>query len=351
MKNYTLRNAKTVAKFAEKLGQWNGKKLAIELIKLTAQKVTVEFVGGLYLKAISEEVSAEEVKAIVSKYADRVELTSKELDRVAVSFADYLSKATYSEMFESPDFSALNDIRTLSVLITNHMYTTLLSTLWTKSLDFRQSELLRKEGFIFAAQLEALAQTEEATEETAQTEEATEETAQKGNTMNAENIFQQLTHDEQCQALLTIISEVIKAADMHTDRTNCFTYSAPELNANEVTAKILEQFAILNQYGPDSPVDKGYNEVDLYRGVKNSITFINEELDEFASKLTITEIVRRRNCAKLVAWPFYPIAETLADDVAPSMEEADYEKLYEKIELLSRLYLLPQADEIAEALA
>ena len=185
MKNYTLRNAKTVAKFAEKLGQWNGKKLAIELIKLTAQKVTVEFVGGLYLKAISEEVSAEEVKAIVSKYADRVELTSKELDRVAVSFADYLSKATYSDMFESPDFSALNDIRTLSVLITNHMYTTLLSTLWTKSLDFRQSELLRKEGFIFAAQLEALAQTEE----------ATEETAQKGNTMNAENIFQQLTHD------------------------------------------------------------------------------------------------------------------------------------------------------------
>ena len=161
MKNYTLRNAKTVAKFAEKLGQWNGKKLAIELVKLGAQKVTVEFVGGLYLKAISEEVSAEEVKAIISKYADRVELTSKELDRVAVSFADYLSQATFSDMFETPDFSALNDIRNISVIITNHMYTTLLSALWNKSLDFRQSELLREEGFIFAAQLEALAQTEE----------------------------------------------------------------------------------------------------------------------------------------------------------------------------------------------
>ena len=178
MKNYTLRNAKTVAKFAEQLGQWNGKKLAIELVKLGAQKVTVEFVGGLYLKAISEEVSAEEVKAIVSKYADRVELTSKELDRVAVSFADYLSQATFSDMFETPDFSALNDIQNISVIITNHMYTTLLSTLWNKSLDFRQSELLREEGFIFAAQLEALAQTEEATKETAQTEEATKETAQ-----------------------------------------------------------------------------------------------------------------------------------------------------------------------------
>ena len=178
MKNYTLRNAKTVAKFAEKLGQWNGKKLAIELVKLGAQKVTVEFVGGLYLKAISEEVSVEEVKAIVSKYADRVELTSKELDRVAVSFADYLSQATFSDMFETPDFSALNDIQNISVIITNHMYTTLLSTLWNKSLDFRQSELLREEGFIFAAQIEALAQTEEATKETAQTEEATKETAQ-----------------------------------------------------------------------------------------------------------------------------------------------------------------------------
>ena len=171
MKNYTLRNAKTVAKFAEKLGQWNGKKLAIELVKLGAQKVTVEFVGGLYLKAISEDVSAEEVKAIVSKYADRVKLTSKELDRVAVSFADYLSQATFSDMFETPDFSALNDIQNISVIITNHMYTTLLSTLWTKSLDFRQSELLRKEGFIFADKLEALAQTEEATKETAQAEE------------------------------------------------------------------------------------------------------------------------------------------------------------------------------------
>ena len=172
MKNYTLRNAKTVAKFAEQLGQWNGKKLAIELVKLGAQKVTVEFVGGLYLKVISKEVSAEEVKAIISKYADRVELTSKELDRVAVSFADYLSQATFSDMFETPDFSALNDIKNISVIITNHMYTTLLSTLWNKSLDFRQSELLREEGFIFAAQLEALAQTEEATKETAQTEEA-----------------------------------------------------------------------------------------------------------------------------------------------------------------------------------
>ena len=56
----------------------------------------------------------------------------------------------------------------------------------------------------------------------------------------------------------------------------------------------------------------------------------------------------------MVAWPFYPIAKTLAGNVAPLMGyhwEADYEKLYEKIELLSRLYLLPQADEIAEALA
>ena len=72
---------------------------------------------------------AEEVKAIVSKYADRVELTSKELDRVAVSFADYLSQATYSDMFESPDFSALNDIQSISVIITNHMYTCLIQIL------------------------------------------------------------------------------------------------------------------------------------------------------------------------------------------------------------------------------
>lgn len=56
----------------------------------------------------------------------------------------------------------------------------------------------------------------------------------------------------------------------------------------------------------------------------------------------------------MVAWPFYPIAKTLTDNVAPLMGdhwEADYKKLCYKIELLSRLYLLPQADEIAEALA
>ena len=344
MKNYTLRNAKTVAKFAEKLGQWNGKKLAIELVKLGAQKVTVEFVGGLYLKAISEEVSAEEVKAIVSKYADRVELTSKELDRVAVSFADYLSQATFSDMFETPDFSALNDIQTISVIITNHMYTTLLSTLWNKSLDFRQSELLRKDGFIFANKLEALAQTEEATKETAQAEEAE----------TIENIFQQLTHDEQCQALLTIISEAIQAANIHTDHTNCFTYSVPKLNAYKVTAKILEQFAILNKFGPDAPIDTDYDEAKLCREVKNVIAFIKKELKKFISERTVTEVVREKKCVEMVAWPFYPIAKTLAGNVAPLMGyhwEADYEKLYEKIELLSRLYLLPQADEIAEALA
>ena len=344
MKNYTLRNAKTVAKFAEKLGQWNGKKLAIELVKLGAQKVTVEFVGGLYLKASAEEVSAEEVKAIVSKYADRVELTSKELDRVAVSFADYLSQATFSDMFEAPDFSALNDIQTISVIITNHMYTTLLSTLWNKSLDFRQSELLREEGFIFAAQLEALAQTEEATEETSKAEEAE----------TIENIFQQLTHNEQCQALLTIISEAMKAAVMHTDRTNCFTYFIPELNANEVTAKMLEQFAILNQFGPDAPIDTDYDKEKLCHEVKNSITFLKKELSKFISERTVTEVIREKKCVGMVAWPFYQIAKTLADNVAPLMGyhwEADYEKLYNKIELLSRLYLLPQADEISEALA
>ena len=345
MKNYTLRNAKTVAKFAEKLGQWNGKKLAIELVKLGAQKVTVEFVGGLYLKAISEEVSAEEVKAIVSKYADRVELTSKELDRVAISFADYLSQATFSDMFETPDFSALNDIQTISVIITNHMYTTLLSTLWNKSLDFRQSELLEKEGFIFANKLEALAQTEEATKETAQAEEAE----------TIENIFQQLTHDEQCQALLTIIGEAIKSANMHTDHaTHCFTYSVPKLNAHKVTAEILEQFATLNQFGPDSPIDTAYDEAKLCREVKNVIAFLKKELKKFISKRTVTEVVCEKKCVEMVAWPFYQIAKTLADNVAPLMGyhwEADYEKLYEKIELLSRLYLLPQADEIAEALA
>ena len=344
MKNYTLRNAKTVAKFAEKLGVWNGKKLAIELVKLGTQKVTVEFVGGLYLKAVSEEVSAEEVKAIVSKYADRVELTNKELDRVAVSFADYLSKATFSDMFETPDFSALNDIRNISVIITNHMYTTLLSTLWTKNLGFRQSELLRKDGFIFADKLEALAQTEEATKETAQAEEAE----------TIENIFQQLTHYEQCQALLTIISEAIQAANIHTDHTNCFTYSVPKLNAYKVTAKILEQFAILNKFGPDAPIDTDYDEAKLCREVKNVIAFIKKELKKFISERTVTEVVREKKCVEMVAWPFYPIAKTLTDNVAPLMGdhwEADYKKLCYKIELLSRLYLLPQADEIAEALA
>ena len=286
MKNYTLRNAKTVAKFAEKLGQWNGKKLAIELIKLGAQKVTVEFVGGLYLKAISEEVSAEEVKAIVSKYADRVELTSKELDRVAVSFADYLSQATFSDMFETPDFSALNDIRNLSVIITNHIYTTLLSTLWTKSLDFRQSELLREEGFIFAAQLEALAQTEEATKETAQAEEATKETA-------------------------------------------------PDLNADKVTEKV-----------EDITFGKA-EEAKLAELVSGSVDFIKEELANYTSKLTLKEVLCREDRDQLLAFVFYPILETLVDDIAPSISAADFDNLYNVVIFSSSYHILPQAEALA----
>ena len=310
MKNYTLRNAKTVAKFAEKLGQWNGKKLAIELVKLGAQKVTVEFVGGLYLKAISEEVSAEEVKAIVSKYADRVELTSKELDRVAVSFADYLSQATFSDMFETPDFSALNDIRNLSVIITNHMYTTLLSTLWNKSLDFRQSELLRKEGFIFAAQLEALAQTEE-----------------------AETIF--TSEKDKYHALLTIMCEAIRYTEMHVNSANRWSFSAPDLNADKVTEKV-----------EDITFGRA-DEAKLAELVSGSVDFIKEELANYTSKLTLKEVLRREDRDQLLAFVFYPILETLVDDIAPSISAANFDNLYNMVRFSSSDHLLPQAEALA----
>ena len=324
MKNYTLRNAKTVAKFAEKLGQWNGKKLAIELIKLGAQKVTVEFIGGLYLKVISKEVSAEEVKAIVSKYADRVKLTNKELDRVAVSFADYLSQATFSDMFEAPDFSALNDIKTISVIITNHMYTTLLSTLWTKNLDFRQSELLRKDGFIFAAQLEALAQTEEATKETAQAEEA-------------ETIF--TSEKDKYHALLTIMCETIRYTEMHVNSDNRWSFSAPDLNADKVTEKV-----------EDITFGRA-DEVKLAELVSGSVDFIKEELANYTSKLTLKEVLCREDRDQLLALAFYPILETLVDDIAPSISAADFDNLYNMVRFSSSDHLLPQADRIAEALA
>ena len=282
MKNYTLRNAKTVAKFAEKLGQWNGKKLAIELVKLGAKKVTVEFIGGLYLKAISEEVSAEEVKAILSNYTDRVELTSKELDRVAVSFADYLSKATFSDMFETPDFSALNDIQSISVIITNHMYTTLLSTLWTNNLDFRQSELLRKDGFIFADKLEALAQTEEATKETAQAEEATKETAQAEEatkeTAQAEEAETIFTNDkDQYHALLTIMCEAIRYTEMHVNSTNRWSFSAPDLNVDKVTEKV------------DDITFGRADKAKLAELVSGSVDFVKKELANYTSRLTLKE--------------------------------------------------------------
>ena len=324
MKNYTLRNAKTVAKFAEKLGQWNGKKLAIELVKLGAQKVTVEFIGGLYLKVISKEVSAEEVKAIVSKYADRVKLTNKELDRVAVSFADYLSQATFSDMFETPDFSALNDIQSISVIITNHMYTTLLSTLWTKSLDFRQSELLREEGFIFAAQLEALAQTEEATKETAQAEEA-------------ETIF--TSEKDKYHALLTIMCETIRYTEMHVNSDNRWSFSAPDLNADKVTEKV-----------EDITFGRA-DEVKLAELVSGSVDFIKEELANYTSKLTLKEVLCREDRDQLLALAFYPILETLVDDIAPSISAADFDNLYNMVRFSSSDHLLPQADRIAEALA
>ena len=320
MKNYTLRNAKTVAKFAEKLGQWNGKKLAIELVKLGAKKVTVEFIGGLYLKAISEEVSAEEVKAILSNYTDRVELTSKELDRVAVSFADYLSKATFSDMFETPDFSALNDIQSISVIITNHMYTTLLSTLWTNNLDFRQSELLRKDGFIFADKLEALAQTEEATKETAQAEEA-------------ETIF---TNDkDQYHALLTIMCEAIRYTEMHVNSTNRWSFSAPDLNVDKVTEKV------------DDITFGRADKAKLAELVSGSVDFVKKELANYTSRLTLKEALCREDSDILLAFAFFPILETLVDDIAPTISAADFDNVYNMVILSSFYYLLPQAEALA----
>ena len=308
MKNYTLRNAKTVAKFAEKLGQWNGKKLAIELVKLGAQKVTVEFVGGLYLKAISEEVSAEEVKAIISKYADRVELTSKELDRVAVSFADYLSQATFSDMFETPDFSALNDIRNISVIITNHMYTTLLSALWNKSLDFRQSELLREEGFIFAAQLEALAQTEE-------------------------TIFKLLNLEAKYNVMQIIISEAIQTAEMYVNKYNNWGFKS-HINPDRATASLAELFQ-----NEGLTVDKE----ELAATVNKFLEWFKWELEGYESKPTLGETLLKYDLYGMVCELLEPIMEDIADAIDSELLEQDYDRIDCILGEQIALYITPQA--------
>ena len=308
MKNYTLRNAKTVAKFAEKLGQWNGKKLAIELVKLGAQKVTVEFVGGLYLKAISEEVSAEEVKAIISKYADRVELTSKELDRVAVSFADYLSQATFSDMFETPDFSALNDIRNISVIITNHMYTTLLSALWNKSLDFRQSELLREEGFIFADKLEALAQTEETT-------------------------FKLLNLEAKYNVMQIIISEAIQTAEMYVNKYNNWGFKS-HINPDRATASLAELFQ-----NEGLTVDRE----KLAATVNKFLEWFKWELEGYESKPTLGETLLKYDLYGMVCELLEPIMEDIADAIDSELLEQDYDRIDCILGEQIALYITPQA--------
>ena len=330
MKNYTLRNAKTVAKFAEKLGQWNGKKLAIELVKLGTQKVTVEFVGGLYLKAISKEVSTEEVKAIVSKYADRVELTNKELDRVAVSFADYLSKAAFSDMFETPDFSALNDIRNISVIITNHMYTTLLSTLWTKNLDFRQSELLREEGFIFADKLEALAQTEEATKETAKTEEATKETAK---TEEAETIFRPLNLEAKYNVMQIIISEAIQTAEMCVNKYNNWGFKS-HINPDRATASLADLFQ-----NEGLTVDRE----ELAATVNKFLEWFRWELEGYESKPTLGETLLKYDLYGMVCELLEPIMEDIADAIDPELLEKDYDRIDCMLGEQINIYIIPQA--------
>ena len=308
MKNYTLRNAKTVAKFAEKLGQWNGKKLAIELVKLGTQKATVEFVGGLYLKVISKEVSAEEVKAIVSKYADRVELTSKELDRVAVSFADYLSKATFSDMFETPDFSALNDIRNISVIITNHMYTTLLSTLWTKNLDFRQSELLRKDGFIFADKLEALAQTEETT-------------------------FKLLNLEAKYNVMQIIISEAIQTAEMYVNKYNNWGFKS-HINPDRATASLAELFQ-----NEGLTVDRE----KLAATVNKFLEWFKWELEGYESKPTLGETLLKYDLYGMVCELLEPIMEDIADAIDSELLEQDYDRIDCILGEQIALYITPQA--------
>ena len=348
MKNYTLRNAKTVAKFAEQLGQWNGKKLAIELVKLGAQKVTVEFIGGLYLKAISEEVSAEEVKAILSNYTDRVELTSKELDRVAVSFADYLSKATFSDMFETPDFSALNDIQNISVIITNHMYTTLLSTLWTKNLDFRQSELLRKDGFIFADKLEALAQTEEATKETAQTEEATKETAQaeeatketaQAEEATKETIFKPLNLEAKYNVMQIIISEAIQTAEMCVNKYNNWGFKS-HINPDRATASLAELFQ-----NKGLTVDKE----ELAATVNKFLEWFKWELEGYESKPTLGETLLKYDLYGMICELLEPIMEDIASAIDPELLEQDYDRIDCILGEQINLYITPQARLLPDA--
>ena len=172
----------------------------------------------------------------------------------------------------------------------------------------------------FAEKLEALAKTEEATKETAKAEEA-------------KTIF--TNEKDQYHALLIIMCEAVRYTKMHVNSENHWYFSAPDLNANKLTEKV------------DDITFGRADEAKLAELVSGSVDFIKEELSGYTSKLTLKEVLCREDRDQLLAFVFYPILETLVDDIAPSISAANFDNLYNMVGFSSSDHLLPQAEALA----
>ena len=161
----------------------------------------------------------------------------------------------------------------------------------------------------------------------------TGEGRKKGNTMNTETIF--TSEKDKYHALLTIMCEAIKYTEMHVNSANRWSFSAPDLNADKVTEKV------------ENITFGGADEAKLAELVSGSVDFIKEELANYTSKLTIKEVLLREDRDQLLAFVFYPILETLVDDIAPSISAANFDNLYNMVRFSSSDHLLPQAEALA----
>lgn len=151
--------------------------------------------------------------------------------------------------------------------------------------------------------------------------------------MNTKTIF--TSKKDQYHALLTIMCEAIRYTEMHVNSENHWYFSAPDLNVNKLTEKV------------DDITFGRADEGKLAELVSGSVDFIKEDLANYTSKLTLKEVLRREDRDQLLAFVFYPILETLVDDIAPSISAANFDNLYDMVRLSSSNHLLPQAEALA----
>ena len=155
----------------------------------------------------------------------------------------------------------------------------------------------------------------------------------KGNTMNAETIFNPLNLEAKYNVMQMIISEAIQTAEMCVNEYNNWGFKS-HINPDRATASLAELFQ-----NEGLTVDKE----ELAATVNKFLEWFKWELEGYESKPTLGETLLKYDLYGMVCELLEPIMEDIADAIDPELLEQDYDRIDYMLGKQINLCIIPQA--------